>query len=51
MPHAHACRSFVIRPITQADLAALTERVRRRVARWFGLSRLLYAAAVADMLA
>ena len=39
------------RPITQADLAALTERVRRRVIRWFRLARLLDAAAAADMLA
>jgi hypothetical protein len=38
------------RPITQADLAALTERVRRRVIRWFRMQRLLDAAA-ADMLA
>ena len=29
--------------ITQADLAALTERVRRRVIRWFRLRRLLAA--------
>ena len=39
------------RPITQADLAALTERVRRRAIRWFRRSRLLDAAAAADMLA
>jgi hypothetical protein len=39
------------RPITPADLAALTERVRRRVIRWFRLARLLDAAAAADMLA
>ena len=39
------------RPVTAADLAALTERVRRRVIRWFRLSRLLDAAAAADMLA
>jgi hypothetical protein len=39
------------RPITPADLAALTERVRRRMIRWFRLSRLLDAAAAADMLA
>jgi hypothetical protein len=32
------------RPINQADLAALTERVRRRVIRWFRLARLLDAA-------
>jgi len=39
------------RPITPADLAALTERVRRRVIRWFRLTRLLDAAAAAGMLA
>jgi hypothetical protein len=39
------------RPINQADLAALTERVRHRVIRWFRLARLLDAAAAADMLA
>ncbi|MFN9367283.1 MAG: transposase [Planctomycetia bacterium] len=39
------------RPITPADLAALTERVRRRVIRWFRLTRLLDAAAAADILA
>ena len=39
------------RPINQADLAALTERVRRRLFRWFRLARLLDAAAAADMLA
>jgi hypothetical protein len=38
-------------PITPADLAALTERVRRRVIRWFRLTRLLDAAAAAGMLA
>jgi len=39
------------RLITAADLAALTERVRRRVLRWFRMQRLLAAAAAADMLA
>ena len=39
------------RPITQADLATVTERVRRRVIRWFRLTRLLDASAAADMLA
>jgi hypothetical protein len=38
------------RPINQADLAALTERVRRRVIRWFRMQRLLDGAAAADML-
>ena len=35
------------RGIPPADLAALTERVRRRVIRWFRLARLLDAAAAA----
>jgi len=39
------------RPITHVHLAALTERVRRRMIRWFRLARLLDAAAAADMLA
>ena len=39
------------RSITQADLATLTERVRRRMIRWFRLAGLLDAAAAADMLA
>jgi hypothetical protein len=39
------------RPITPADLAALTERVRRRTIRWFRLAGLLDASAAADMLA
>ncbi len=39
------------RPITPANLATLTERVRRRVIRWFRLARLVDAAAAADMLA
>ena len=34
-----------VRPITQANLAVLTARVRRRVIRWFRLARLLAAAA------
>ena len=37
--------------ITPANLAALTERVRRRVIRWFRRSRFLDAPAAADMLA
>jgi hypothetical protein len=40
-----------VRPITPSDLASLTERVRRRVVRWFCMQRLLDAAAAADMLA
>ena len=39
------------RPITHVHLATLTERVRRRVIRWFRRSRLLDATAAADMLA
>ena len=39
------------RPITQADLATVTERVQRRVIRWFRLAHLLAPAAAADMLA
>ena len=31
------------RPITQADLASLTEKVRRRVVRWFRMQRLPFA--------
>jgi hypothetical protein len=42
---------LLARPITQADLATLTERVRRRTIRWFRLAGLLDAAAAADMLA
>ena len=38
-------------PYRQADLAAVIERVRRRVIRWFSRSRLLDVAAAADMLA
>jgi hypothetical protein len=39
------------RPITQADLATVTEWVRRRVIRWLRRTRLLDASAAADMLA
>jgi hypothetical protein len=39
------------RSITAADLAALTERVRRRVVRWFRLRGFLEAAAAPGMLA
>jgi hypothetical protein len=38
------------RPITHADLSVLTERVRRRVIRWFSRSCLLAADAAADIL-
>ena len=40
-----------MRPITQVHLATLTERVQRRVIRWFTLTDLLDASAAADMLA
>ena len=38
------------RPISQSDLSALTERVRRGVIRWFRRCHLLDVAAAADML-
>ena len=38
------------RPITQADLATLTEKVRRRAVRWFRMQRLIDADAASDML-
>jgi hypothetical protein len=37
------------RPITHADVAALTEKVRRRVVRWYRMQRLLEADAAAAM--
>jgi len=40
-----------VRPITQIHLAVLTERVRRRVIRWFRLAHLLDGSAAAAMLA
>ena len=39
------------RPLTQGDLAALTERVRRRVIAFFKRQGFLNAHAAADMLA
>ncbi|MFM8890467.1 MAG: transposase, partial [Planctomycetia bacterium] len=51
-PGCDAPPAFIpARPITQADLAALAERVRRRVVRWFRRAGLLDAAAAAEMLA
>ena len=47
-PRRRSCRRGLF---TQAGLAALTERVRRRVIRWFRMQRLLDGAAAADMLA
>jgi Putative transposase len=64
--HLHACvtdgvftqssdgfsaKCFPARPITTADLATLTERVRRRVVRWFRMQRFLDADVAADMVA
>ena len=52
MPTGDGRAAFLpARPITQADLATLTEKVRRRVLRWFRMQRLLDADAAADMLA
>jgi hypothetical protein len=62
--HLHACATdgvFVptgdgppaflpARPITQADLATLTEKLRHRVVRWFRMQRLIDADAASDML-
>jgi len=49
---SHAPPAFLpARSITQTDLAALTERVQRRVIRWFRLAHLLDASAAAAMLA
>jgi len=39
------------RPISPADLATLTDRVRHRVVRWFRRRRIIDAKAAADMLA
>ena len=47
-PRRRYCRPDLF---TQADPAALTERVRRRVIRWFRMQRLLDVAAAANMLA
>jgi len=46
-----SARQVLARPITQADLAALTEKVRRLVVRWFRMQRLLDADAAAAMIA
>jgi len=35
----YSAKFFPARPITTADLATLTERVRRRVVRWFRMQR------------
>jgi hypothetical protein len=40
---------FPARPITAADLTTLTERMRRRVVRWFRMQRLLDADAAGDI--
>jgi hypothetical protein len=39
------------RPITQADMARLAEKVRSRGVRWFSMQRLLDVTTAADMLA
>ena len=50
--HAGTPPAFLpARPITHVDLVALTDRVRRRVIRWFRLIRLLDAAAWAKLMA
>ena len=52
MPNGDGPPAFLpARPINQADLAALAEKVRRRVVRWFRMQRLLDADAAGDMLA
>jgi hypothetical protein len=62
--HLHACATDGVlvptgdgppaflpaRLITQADLATLTEKVRRRVVRWLRMQRLIDADAASDML-
>ena len=50
-PYEEGVAFLPARPVTPADLAALTERVRRRFVRWFLRKRLLDAEAAADMLA
>jgi hypothetical protein len=47
----YSAEFFLARPITTADLATLTERVRCCVVRWFRMQRLLDADAAADMVA
>ena len=62
--HLHACVTdgvfasgpdgvafLAARPISPADLTTLTERVRRRLVRWFRWRRLIDAETAADMLA
>ena len=46
----YSAKFFPARLITAADLATLTERVRRRVVRWFRMERLLDADAAATTL-
>ena len=43
--------NVVTPPATSAILATLTEKVHRRVVRWFRIQRLLDADATADMIA
>ncbi len=52
MPDGDRLPAFLpARPITRVDLAALTERVRSHVIRWFRRQGLLDATAAANMLA
>ncbi|MBM4013169.1 MAG: hypothetical protein FJ286_17720 [Planctomycetes bacterium] len=51
MPGEEDVAFLPARPVTPADLLALTERVRTRLVRWFRRHRLLDAEAAADMLA
>ena len=47
----YSAKFFPARPITTADLATLTERVRYRAVHWFRMQRFLDADVAADMLA
>jgi hypothetical protein len=49
-PGGHAAEFVPARPVTLADLATLTQRVRRRFVRWFPRHGPLDTAAAADML-
>ena len=51
MPAQEGVEFLPARPITPADLLALTDRVRTRLVRWFFRHGLLDAEAAADMLA
>jgi hypothetical protein len=52
VPNSDGPPAFLpVPPIAQVHLVTLTERVRRRVIRWFRLAHLLDASAAADMFA